>query len=183
MRLKIFTNLLYAFLVVAGTIGFSGCSDKEKEEEKPAVTSSNSASATIGTTNFVSTKMVASTELLLPGVTIIDLSYINQAGDTLTFGIIEAAKTGDKLTYEVATDGPEINIEAGYEINYIKVNGTEYIPSNGNKGEMTITLHDKTAKIIKGTFSGSLTSFDFDDPFNPDKEVVNITNGKFEAKY
>lgn len=182
MRLKNFTNLLYAFLVVAGTIGFSGCSDKD-EEEKPAVTSSNSASATIGTTNFVSTKMVASTELLLPGVNYIDLSYINQAGDTLTFGIIEAAKTGDKYTYEIAPDGLEVDFEDGYILTYIKVNGMMYVPSNGNKGEMTITLHDKTAKIIKGTFSGSLTSFDFDSEFGSDKEVVNITNGKFEAKY
>ncbi|PIQ22182.1 MAG: hypothetical protein COW65_04635 [Cytophagales bacterium CG18_big_fil_WC_8_21_14_2_50_42_9] len=180
MRLKNFTNLLYAFLVVAGTIGFSGCSDKE-EEEKPAVTSSNSASATIGTINFVSTKMVVSSDTFA-GATYIDLDYINQAGDTLTIGIIGAVKTGDKLTYAVDPDG-SIDIEDGYGMNYFKVDGTEYILSNGNKGELTITLHDKTAKVIKGTFSGSLTSFDFDSEFGSDKEVVNITNGKFEAKY
>jgi len=179
MRLKNFTNLMYAFLVVAGTMGFSGCS--EEEEEKPAVTSSNSASATIGTNNFVSTKMISSSDTFA-GATYIDLNYINQAGDTLTFGIIGAVETGDKLTYEIDPDG-EIDLEDGYGMNYIKVDGKEYIPSNGNTGELTITLHDKTAKVIKGTFSGSLTLFDFDNEFGSSNEVVDVTNGKFEAKY
>jgi len=173
MRFKNFTNLMYALLVVAGTVGFSGCSKDEDENQNPAVTSSNSASATIGTTNFTSTKMVASTESI-GGLTWIELSYISQAGDTLAFGIEgTTTNTGQKYTYQIV---PNV-IETDYLTNYTKADGTMYIPSNNNKGEMTITLHDKTAKIIKGTFSRSLTSFD------TDSTVVNITNGKFEAKY
>jgi len=172
MRFKNFTNLMYALLVVAGTVGFSGCSKDEDENQNPAVTSSNSASATIGTTNFVSTKMIAVTGSD-SGITLLNLKYINQPGDTLSIAVIDLVNvnTGEKLTYD--TDFNTLALD--YILNYTKVDGSEYFPSNDSKGELTVTLHDKTAKIIKGTFSGTI---------NDENEMpVNVTNGKFEAKY
>jgi len=172
MRFKNYTNLFYAFLVVAGTMGFSGCSKDEEKDQTPTGTSSSLATAKIGTNNFVSSQVITSTEFF-EGLTFIEISYINKSADTLTINIKGGARTGEKLANEVNGNDTEFN----FGLNYTKVDGTDYTLSDGNKGEMTITSHDKTAKIIKGTFSGSLTSFDFNN------DLLNVTKGKFEAKY
>lgn len=51
-----------------------------------------------------------------------------------------------------------------------------YTSSGG--GNLGITKHDKTAKIIEGTFSATV----YDDPITPTDSIV-ITAGSFKAKY
>ncbi|MBC3538402.1 hypothetical protein ACFSC6_16550 [Rufibacter sediminis] len=185
MKSKIFTKLFFVFLMVSGTVLFSACSD---DDDATPLTSTNSATATIGTTAFTSVKMNASTESFM-GVTVINLDYINQAGDTIKLGIYDLTPVGEPAKYDMSQNGGNgIEIQADFLINYVKADGTEYMPSdgglanpsNGDKGTLTITAHDKSAKVIKGTFSGGLTYYDFD---TDARERVTITNGNFEAKY
>ncbi len=51
-----------------------------------------------------------------------------------------------------------------------------YTTSSG--GNLNITKHDKTAKIIEGTFYGTV----YNDPFTPTDSIV-ISAGSFKAKY
>ncbi|MGV3538320.1 MAG: hypothetical protein ACO1OQ_00825 [Rufibacter sp.] len=170
MQFKIFTNLFTAVLLLSGAVLFSACSD---DEETTPLTSTNSATATIGTTTFTSVKLNTTTESFF-GETIINLDYINQAGDTLKLGIFEGSP--DKtVTYEMKMN----EVDLGFLLNYDKKDGSEYAPGDGDKGTLTITAHDKSARVIKGTFSGQLSPFDF----NSTSSGINVTNGQFEAKY
>lgn len=69
--------------------------------------------------------------------------------------------------------------DLGFILNYNKKDGTEYAPVDGHKGSLTITAHDKSAKVIKGTFNGQLGPFDY----NSTLPSITVTNGQFEAKY
>lgn len=149
MKSKILSNLFCAILMVTASVLFSGCSGND--DDTAPLTSNNSATAMIGTTTFTSVKLNASTESFF-GQTLINLDYINQGGDTLRLGIFEGSP--DKtMTYEMKMN----DVEIGFILNYSKKDRTEYAPGDGDKGTLTITAHDKSAKVIKGTFNGKLS--------------------------
>ena len=165
-------------MVAATALLLASCDDKDKEEVSPTLTSTNSATANIGTSSFTSTKLNATVDSLFD-TPVLMLDYLNQGGDTLRFFFfLEAAREGEKYRYSSALN----TLELGFLMNYVrKSDGANFNPSEGDTGELTISTYDKEAKIVKGTFTGTLSSYD--DVNDNDGEKIAVTNGKFEAKY
>lgn len=82
------------------------------------------------------------------------------------------------LDYAIATGS--YNITSGFDfssqVQYLATsNFNDIYKGNGNSGNVTITKHDQSAKIIEGTFSGTLHK-------SPTDSIV-ITNGSFGFDY